>query len=56
MKLKFLMRMLLLVPICTVVNANTTDNISILEVQSSVSGQVTDDSGLALSGVNIVEK
>ncbi len=40
----------------TVDKSNVTVTKSIVEVQSTVTGTVTDESGIALAGVNIVEK
>ena len=55
-KIKFLIAFLLLLPIWGVTHANVIKNETATLVQATVSGTVTDDSGIALAGVNIVEK
>lgn len=55
-KIKSLMYLLLLGPIGAPIHANTEYTINNPTIQSTVSGKVTDDSGLALAGVNILEK
>ncbi len=55
-KIKSLVYLLLLAPIGAPIHANTEYTINHATLQSTVSGKVTDDAGLALAGVNILEK